>query len=301
MAKSRSASPSKVKATKAPAGPVSAQLANTVTLAWFMLIGLTGMVVPKTLMALYEIPLTNLEEEGKKNETLVVMMFQGWMMWMMMGTGILSIIRREGDTRTKGLVCLTSAVGMAIFLVKGEMGGHQLWQDLGMPDTPVNFNRALFAGYLVLNVMGWQDAGSPQPDFSLASAPGCWAEKYAAVISAGFGLMMLFNIDGLFEIYKFSTGDDQKITKMWIAAIFTGMGQTLIANAITLIFTLGANCASDINRWLFAFYLGMFMVSCVQTTTMGLVADTMPAEGQLFNSALWAVGCGLAWKKMVGL
>jgi hypothetical protein len=65
---------------------------------------------------------------------------------------------------------------------------------------------------------------------------------------------MIFNIDELFAQYNFSGGDG--FQKQWIYAIFTGMGQTLLTNAVGLACMLSGDKKSvaQINRFLWAFY-----------------------------------------------
>ena len=180
---SRSKSPSRKAASSGGGGQVSPKFATTAIGAWWMFIGMLGLVLPEKLLAMYEVPLDALKAEGT-GYTLVTLTMQFWMAWMMMGVGMLSITRREGDTRTTGLICLSSAIGMALFLATMELhsGGNGVaatagtagtgWLGLGMPMKAVYANYAVFGGLVGLNVMGWIDAGKPEPDLSLLSAPG---------------------------------------------------------------------------------------------------------------------------------
>ena len=217
-----------------------------------------------------------------------------------MGTGILSIVRRGGETTAEGLCCFSNMIGMAIFLGVGEWKGNATWMDMGMPAMCVNFNRGLFTLFIGLNYLGWQASGSPKPDLELLKGGASLGSKYAAAVSLAFGLAMLFDMEGLFKQYNFDPKD--KVLKSWITAIFTGMGQTLVMNAVTLVCMLGAEkkTKSDINRWLWAFFVMQIAVNAITgPINKKLLMPDIDMNMQTFNVFLWIAGGTLAWKEMI--
>lgn len=297
---SRSPSPSRKKAAPPPSGPVSAQTALTATLGWFALISASGLILPDKLMEGYQIPLDKLRKD-EKAEALVIQMFQNWVLWLLLGTGIQSIVRRNGNKTSEGLCCLANLAMMLIFLGVGEWKANAGWIGLGMPEMSINFNRALFSVFVVMNYLGWQASGSPKPDLALLKGNTSLASKYTAALCVVFGAAMLLDLDGLFEQYHF-TNKKGTVEGKWIEAIFTGMGQTLIGNTIALVCMLGADkkTAGEINRWIWAFF-GMQIAAGAILSPLNkkLLMTEIDPNMQLFNIGLWFAGGFLAWKEMI--
>ena len=64
----------------------------------------------------------------------------------------------------------------------------------------INFNRALFSVFVVMNYLGWQASGSPKPDLALLKGNTSLASKYTAALCVVFGAAMLLDLDGLYWV-----------------------------------------------------------------------------------------------------
>jgi len=297
----------KAAAAKAPEPIVAAETALFYTMCWVGVLCLVGLVAPRVLMGLYKVDNINEICDGTEaspaNATdcaLITMNFQSWLAWWSMYAGLLSIVHRNGNTNTMGLMCFANMVVMVSFFATGELKQNQMWIDLGMPEEAANMNRALFAGYTVLNYFGWEGAGSPMPDFAAVFSPASTAAtKFTVIVCGAFGGMMTFNPESLFEQYKFT---ELGGAKDWIAVIFVGFGVSLLCNAFAAAVLVGADkqTGSDINRFYWAFYCAMFyMNAIIAPVTKTLLVPAMDNSMQMFNVVLMAVGAFLARRTMV--
>ena len=205
---SRSASPAKKAAAGAPL--VSADTALLATGGWWMLIFGAMLVNPAWLLTMYEMPLDDLKENNK-DWVAVLMWCQNWGLWGLASAMPGFVVRRDGTTNTKSLMCAANIVSLMMFVAVGEWKFYPQCADLGMPDHGAHFNRAICVVLLVVSYLGWQDSGSVVPDASALTqplaSPSSTAACYHAYLCAFFGAMMLFNMQGLFDQYGNSTSN----------------------------------------------------------------------------------------------
>jgi hypothetical protein len=214
------------------------------------------------------------------------------------------VVRRTGTQKTKSLLCgALFLCGLVLFGV-GEWKSYPLLAELKMPDKGAHMNRAINVIQCTLLALGWKSSGSAIPDVKAFYAPtasmSAGALCYNAYLCALFGLMMLFNLDALFEGYGF---ESEGLLKKWVAMIFSGMAQALVSSAIISLFMLGADktTTGGLMRSQWCFYSMTFTMGCMASTlSMNYACPTMPVEGQYFNMGLWVVGGVLPFKAMTG-
>jgi hypothetical protein len=119
------------------------------------------------------------------------------------------VVRRTGTQKTKSLLCgALFLCGLVLFGV-GEWKSYPLLAELKMPDKGAHMNRAINVIQCTLLALGWKSSGSAIPDVKAFYAPtasmSAGALCYNAYLCALFGLMMLFNLDALFEGYGFES------------------------------------------------------------------------------------------------
>ncbi len=298
---SRSASPAKKKA--AGGGSVSADKALLATGAWWMTIFMAMLVNPAWLLGMYEVPLDELKADTKDYISVLLWM-QSWALWGIGFTMPTFTVRRDGSAKTKSLMCAANLASLVVFMAIGEWKAYAMCTELGMPDKGAHFNRAIMAVLAVVNYFGWKSSGSVMPDLSALKTPLASASStalcYHGFLCAFFSVMMLVNMDGLFDAYGFKSDG---ILAKWVAMIFTGIAQSLVGIFITSSCMLSADtkATAGLVRMLWCFYAMTFAVGTVMgTVSQYYTFPEMPVEGQYFNLALWFTGSALAMKAMTG-
>eukprot|EP01043_Picozoa_sp_COSAG02_P051402 COSAG02_NODE_5405_length_4355_cov_12.651325_3_plen_275_part_00 len=260
-------------------------------------------VNPGWLLGMYEVPLDDLKNDTK-NYISVLFWMQNWALWGIGCTMPTFVVRRDGNQKTKSLLCIANLACLAVFFIVGEWKFYPIWSELGMPDRGAHFNRAITAVLAVAMFLGWKDSGSVKPDLSLLSKPTASASSialcYHGFLGFLFGAMMLFNMDGLFDQYGFKSDG---ILSKWVHATFTGLAQALVAIFISSTCMLGADAkaTAGLVRSVWFLYFGMFVAGAIGNTINQLyLFPEMPVEGQYFNLVLWFIGMALPQKAMTG-
>lgn len=298
---SRSASPAK-KPAKA-SSLVSADAALAAYGGWWMLIFMVMLVNPAWLLGMYEVPLDDLKKETKDYISVLFWM-QNWAVWGIGCAMPTFVVRRDGSTKTKSMICAANLASLVVFVIVGEWQFYPIWSDLGMPDHGAHFNRAIMAVLAVAMFLGWKDSGSIKPDLRLLSKPTASASSialcYHALLCGLFGAMMLFNMDGLFEQYGFKSDG---ILAKWAHATFNGIAQSLVSIFISSSCMLGADAkaTAGLVRMIWYLYGLMFVAGAIGITfSQHYLFPDMPVEGQYFNLGLWFIGSALSMKAMTG-
>lgn len=188
-----------------------------------------AMVSPAGLMALYKIPLDTLQKKPTEFAGVESLM-QNWGMWIALTLGIVSAVRRTGNQHTKSLLCFGLMVGQAINVAVSLAKTNAMCAALNVPESGVYFNIAVSVVLMGLSYRGWDKTGKAMIKTELlVEAPGkssasSIAMRYMILLCTFFGLMLVFNMDGIMEGYHFDQSNFSKAYQQWFTLIFTGLG-----------------------------------------------------------------------------
>ena len=163
---------------------------------------------------------------------------------------------------------------------------------VGMPVSGVYANIAIGAFFALSGFSLWSASGSK---VSFAFKMGSAIERailFQSVVGTFFGVMMVFNADGMNAQYL-SSGQYSAETVEWFGALMGGWGSTLLAQGIMGFCALGISHENSKLRmcrdfWIFNFaQLAMWQMYRIQSIVDGNTAD---ANAQVVNIVIAFVG-----------